>query len=228
MKTMKHLTNHSIIPRRLATGSLLLPFLFLLFACTSDNDDESYPSLVTEMVMAQANAQGQMVSFTTDDGQTYIVDNDIHGMTANSRIRCLCGYVTGEPGHATVYNAMTVLILARVPSNIAIKHHPTGIASAWLSGRYVNLHLTPKTQGGKQTWGFSTDSVTPNTLGGSTHHLSLYHDQNDDATSYTSDLYAAISLDSITATPLTPFDSIRLSVTTFNGIAFWQFRPFGQ
>ena len=212
------------------TLSLFLA-LFTLFSCSKD--DDSYPSLITEMVMAQADAQGYMVSFTTDGGTTYAVDNSIEGMDANNRLRCLCGYTTEAEGHAKVYSALAVPVLADASGAKSPKRHPTGIASAWLSGGFLNLHLTPKTHGGKQTWGFTCDSVTPHTspsgaAEGYTYHLSLYHDQRDDATSYTTDLYACIALDSLAAhaprnAPPAATDSLRLTVPTFNGEALWLF-----
>ena len=214
-------------------GSLtLILTLSTLLSCSKD--DETYPSLITEMVMAQADAQGCMTSFTTDGGTTYTVDNHIEGMDANSRLRCLCGYTIEAEKHANVYSALLVPVLTDASDAKSPKRHPTGIASAWLSGGFLNLHLTPKTHGGKQAWGFICDSVTPHLASpegsaeGYTYHLSLYHDQSDDATSYTTDLYACIDLDSLAVhsprnAPPAATDSLRLTVPTFNGDALWMF-----
>ena len=203
-------------------------FTLLCFSC-SEEEGSNFPSLVTEMVMAQADAEGRMTSFVTDAGVTYIVDNDVKGMDANSRVRCLCGYVmeTVADGlsaglHANVYSAQAVPILSDATGIKIVKHDPSGIQSAWCSGGYINLHLTPKTQGGKQAWAFLRDSTTLNVLGGTTYHLSIYHDQREDSPAYTTDLYACIALDSV-ATSRSPLDSIRLTVTTFKDTAHWQF-----
>jgi len=207
---------------------LLLLCICTLVSCKED-EEESYPALVTELAMARADQQGRMISFTTDDGVIHHVANDIKGMTANSRLRALVSYVKTAPpdgapaenSFATVYSARAVPVLWDWTDDRDTPHDPTGIQSAWLAGGFVNLHLTPKTHGGKQAWGFSQDSVTVNALGSTTHHLSLCHQQGEDATAYTTDLFACISLDSIAL--LAPHDSIRLTVFTFNSPATWQF-----
>jgi hypothetical protein len=195
----------------------------------NDDDDEDYPSLITELAMARADNQGLMTSFTTDDGIIYHVNNEIKGMTANSRIRALISYLKtdapdgapAENSFAIVYQAKAVPVFWDWTTEEPMRRDPTGIQSVWVSGGFVNLHLTPKTQGGKQAWGFTRDSVTTNVLGTTTHHLSLYHHQLEDATAYTTDLYACISLDSIPA--LAAQDSIRLTVNTFSTPAIWMF-----
>ena len=227
-----------------ALQAALRPCALLLLAvlaagCSDDADDMPFPALVTELVMAQADAQGAMDSFVTDAGTTYTVTNTITGMDAGSRLRCLCGYVVEEAGRAVVYSAQEVPILPNVTSAQRVRRDPTGIESAWLSGGFINMHLTPMTHGGKQGWAFLCDSVTPNAAAGHTLHLSLYHDLADDAASYTTDLYACIALDSLTVIPLpasaatatasaptfqfSVADSIRLIVNTFKGPSEWLF-----
>ena len=94
---------------------------------------------------------------------------------------------------------------------------PTGILSAWRAGRYINLHLQPKTQGGTHYWGFTVDSVAQGTV-----WIGLHHKQNSDPLSYTQDLYASIPVDSI-KTAL-PGDSLIMTVATFNGLKTWTFK----
>ncbi len=206
--------------------ALLFICTFTLLSCAED-DEEAYPSLITELAMAESDAQGLMTTFTPDGGPTYKVLNSIKGMPPNSRLRVLVGYVkeqkpTTSTLQASVYKAQEVPVLWDFTNIPSMKRDPTGIQSAWLSGGFINLHLTPKTHGGKQAWGFTQDSVTTNALGTTTHHLSLYHNQFEDATSYTTELYASIDLDSIAA--LVPNDSIHLTVPTFTGPAEWQFK----
>ncbi|MBP5770632.1 MAG: hypothetical protein J6W75_04645 [Bacteroidaceae bacterium] len=197
---------------------LLVPILF--YACSSDEDSKPYPPLVTELAMAQADDQGQMASFFTDSGKSYLVSNEIKGMDANALMRCLIGFVEEEKGHAKVYTAQVVPVLSDATNTKTKKRDPTGVASVWLGGGFVNLHLTPKTQGGKQAWGFLRDTLTQNILGGRTYYISLYHDLRDDAPAFTTDLYASISLDSI-ASPCSSNDSICLIIPTFEGVATW-------
>lgn len=202
--------------------SFIIPFVLLSLTSCSKDDDAAYPSLITEMVMAQADGAGQMASFTTDAGVAYTVENAISGMDSCSVVRCLCGYTVEDNGRAHVYTARAVPVLSDLSHLRDLRRDPTGILSAWLSGGYVNLHLTPKTQGGRQAWGFLRDSSTVNAGGGTTYHLSLYHDQRDDPPAYSTDLYACIAMDSLAAAPLTQADSLVLTVQTFKQPAVWQ------
>lgn len=206
-------------------GTSLLAILCSVFCCLvscSGEDDASYPSLVTELVMAQADGRGCMASFTTDAGTTYTVENEIKGMKASSLLRALCSYLVIDANYARVYQAQAVPILWNLTGNQTLPRDPTGIQSAWLAGGFVNMHLTPKTQGGQQAWGFMQDSVTANQRGGKTFHLALCHDQQSDMAAYSTEVYASISLDSLSATP-TSLDSITLAVNTFQGTAVWRF-----
>ena len=86
-------------------------------------------------------------------------------------------------------------------------------------GDYLNLHLAPKTQGGRQEWGYRTDS-TRSSYTGTIYHLSLYHRQPGDPYSYSTTVYASL--------PLLPLglqegDSIAFTVLTFDGRKTWQF-----
>ena len=175
------------------------------------------------MLVAPASSEFSTSSFTTDDGVTYSVENTLRGMDADSRIRCLCGYTVQAGNRAHVYTAQAVPILPDASDAKDIRRDPTGILSAWLSGGFVNMHLTPKTQGGRQSWAFVNDSSTANAAGGTTYHLSLYHDQREDPPAYSSDLFASIAFDSIAAAPLTHADSIVLTVNTFTHPAVWHF-----
>ena len=196
---------------------ILLSLLVGLISCGSD-EDQSYPDLITEMAMAQANDEGLLASFVTDRGR---VNNTITGMEPNERLRALLGYVPQSDGTADVYTAKSVPILPRI-HNETPRHDPIGIESVWMGGGFLNMHLLPKTQGEKQAWAFICDSTRQNPLGGTTHHLSLYHNQQEDVMAYSSHLYACLSLDSV-ATSFTVADSIVFAVVTFNGLKTWQF-----
>ena len=52
------------------SACLLLSLAFLPMGCSND-EDETYPSIITEFADMKSNEKGTMVSFTTDDGQTY-------------------------------------------------------------------------------------------------------------------------------------------------------------
>ena len=199
-----------------------LPIVVLalcLGACSSqtdDDDDVLYPSVISELVMAKADSQGNMVSFTTDAGKHYSVFNSYTGMTANSTQRYVCDYeILGEES-AFVRSVQRAAVLHDFTGVKTIVREPTALLSAWLAGGFINMHLYPKTKGGTQRWGFLRDSTYNNPGGGITHCLSLYHDLFDDAPAYSAHLFACIALDSVAATH-GPNDSVVVAMETYDG-----------
>ncbi len=79
------------------------------------------------------------------------------------------------------------------------------------------MYLSPLTQGGKQYWGFITDSIK-----GGHAWVSLHHNQNADPLSYTQPTYASLPVDSIKG--IQAGDSITLRINTFNGTQTWNFK----
>ncbi len=199
---------------------LCLAGLLTLVACSKD--DEPYPALITEMAMSSSDAQCMFTTFTTDGGRTFQMSNTIKGPTPNVRWRFLCGYVPESETTAHVYTFIHIPLLADYSPTKQNHHDPTGFASIWKSGGYLNLHLLPKTQGGKQAWGFLRDSTHVNDAGGTNHYLSLFHHQMADVAAYSDDLYVSIDLDSISASRQ-PEDSIILSINTFSGWRSWSY-----
>ena len=135
-------------------------------------------------------------------------------MEQGVHIDILCGYVpSGE--NATVYQVQSAYYL-RDSTKIA-KTDPTGVKSAWRAGKYINMYLSPLTQGGTQYWGFITDSIKDGHA-----WVSLYHNQNADPLSYTQLTYASLPVDSIKG--IQEGDVITLSINTFNGLQTWSFK----
>ena len=202
-------------------------FLIGCLCCTACSDDEEdgyvYPSLLTEFVEVYTDARGNGTHFVTDDGKIYAINSPIQGLQPDAAYRLVCGYeVTADyqEGHpvAKVYTAETVNLLKpkEEPSD---DDAPLAINSIWHGGDYLNLHLAPKTQRGRQEWGYRTDS-TRSSYTGTIYHLSLYHRQPGDPYSYSTTVYASL--------PLLPLglqegDSIAFTVLTFDGRKTWQF-----
>lgn len=174
--------------------------------------------------MAYADAQGLLARIVNDAGQSYVVVNEVKGMKANETLRVLVGYVVEETGRVRVYTAHSIPILADASKQEKRAYDPVGIESAWLGGGYLNLHLLPKTRGGKQAWAFLRDSTSTNSLGGTTYHLSLFHAQLQDSTAYSTHFYTCVSLDSI-ASSFADTDSLIFTVFTFGGPRQWQYKP---
>lgn len=192
---------------------LLILGLICLVSC-KNNDDDTYPNIITEMADLYTNDDGEMEKFTTDAGVTYQITNGKGDLQPRALYRILCGYVPSG-NSATLYQLQSVYYLK--DSTVIAKTAPTGVKSAWRAGKYINMYLSPLTQGGKQYWGFITDSIK-----GGHAWVSLHHNQNADPLSYTQPTYASLPVDSIKG--IQAGDSITLRINTFNGTQTWNFK----
>ena len=179
----------------------------LLFLCLSScNDDKNdvYPSIVTELADCPTDAQGTMSSIVLDDDTRLTLSNPKTGLKPSVTYRALVGYTLGNDGYATLYSAKPATLL-KDSTDVGISD-PTNIVSIWRTGRYINLHLLPKTQGGNQTWGYIIERIE-----GQHAYLRLHHRQGSDPISYSTDQYASLPLDLVPATRIT------LRIETFQG-----------
>ena len=184
-------------------------FSFLsLTACSSDSEDseDSFPPLITEM-----------------GGKQYRVLSELQGMKPHAWGRCLCGYVLKEEGAVEVRTLQNVAVLPNSGKVSPVMHDPVGVVSAWMGGGFVNMHLKKKTKGADHNWGFILDNTYANTAGGTTYEVSLYHNQKDDPTAYSTDVYFSIPEDALSKTRVQG-DSVRLSIITFEPQLYhWHF-----
>jgi len=194
---------------------LIILISALSFAACHDDEVETYPSIITEFAIVKADALGALFQFTTDDGITYDMLNRVEGYDTLQAYRVVCGFVP-EGKKATVYQLYGVHVLH--DSTSVVSHDPINVLSAWRSSKYLNMQLLPRTQGGRQYWGFAIDSLRTSHL-----FVSLHHKQNNDPTSYSQNVYASLPLDSIIGR--TDNDTLTLSICTFSGTKQWVFPP---
>ena len=195
---------------------LLLVLPVLAIACSDDDRDEPYPSIITEMALLRSDANGTISRFTTDGGSTYTLSQSLTGARANAAWRFLLGYALNDNQRATLYQMEPVVVLRDSTKRATGYRDPVAFVSSWPGGGFLNFHLLPRTQGGTHGWGFLRDSTSVNALGGTTHHLSLYHRQGNDPTAYSADTYLSLALDSV-ATSSAESDSVSIAVVTFDG-----------
>lgn len=196
---------------------LWLLLVAALVSCDKDDDDASdfYPNILTEFAMIRTDDAGTMIELTTDNEQTYTITNPQEGYDKNANYRAVCGYVAD--GHkATLYHATGAYML-RDSTQLAYDSEPVKVTSVWQSGRYINLHLSPLTQGGTQYWGYRIDETSGNTT-----HISLHHRQNGDPLSYTATVYASIYVDDLES--ISAGNLIALHIKTFDGEQVWTFK----
>lgn len=203
------------LPHRQGLGVGLFSFLILLssflisLSSCHDDDDAPYPSVITELADCPTDAQGTMSSIVLDDDTRLTLSNPKTGLKPSVTYRALVGYTLGNDGYATLYSAKPATLL-KDSTDVAISD-PTNIVSIWRTGRYINLHLLPKTQGGNQTWGYIVERIE-----GQHAYLRLHHRQGSDPISYSTDQYASLLLSDIEA------DTFTLTIETFSGTKSWE------
>ena len=206
---------NNVLPFGGVRGGLLL--LLCLFTCCKGGDEGSdlYPNIVTEFAMIRTDDAGTMRELTTDDERTYTISNPQEGYEKNVTYRAVCGYVP-DGQTATLYHA-TGAYLLRDSTLLAVEPDAIKVTSVWQSGRYINMHLSPLTQGGTQYWGYRIGETNDGTT-----HVSLHHRQNGDPQSYTMNVYASLSMDELESIPAG--NDIVLHIKTFKGEQVWRFR----
>ena len=194
---------------------LLLLIPLLLFSCRGDDTSEFYPNVITEFALIRTDALGTMTELTTDAGRSYTLSNPQVGYARNVQYRAVCGFVP-DGATATLYQITSAYML-RDSTELAYEPDATGVVSAWLSGHFINMQLSPLTQGGTQYWGYRIDGISDGVT-----HISLHHRQNGDPLSYTQTVYASISIDDFELVPTG--SKITLHVKTFKGDQTWTFQ----
>lgn len=204
------------------TMLLLLYVSTLLTACNEDSDNEDnppYPSLITEFVDIPTDEYGCAHTIVNDDHTIFQLSNPIDGLQVSATYRAVCGYeiTDWDKRIITLYTieAVDILKAKDTPKCDAVK-----VTAIWKGGDYLNMNLTPKTQGGKQEWGYHIDNIT-NKQGYSIYYISLFHDQKDDLPSYSDTHYACVYLPHLT--DIQPSDSVYLTITTPDGNKTWGF-----
>jgi hypothetical protein len=193
---------------------LCLPFILtILTACKEE--ETPYPAIISVFANVETDATGTLWRFVTDKRQVFQFSNPQAGYRPDTTYRAVCGYVP-EGEYAWVYQLEGALLLKDSTANT--RHDPIDILSAWRTTDYVNMHLSPRTQGGRQFWGFCIDSLKPGHC-----FLSLHHNQGHDAVSYNQSLYASIHLNDIAG--LQKSDTISWDVMTFKGTKRWTLPP---
>lgn len=199
-------------------------FFTLLTACQKEENQYVYPSIITEFAELQSDHEGKGIRFTTDSQKIYAISSPVKELQADAVYRVVCGYEpTGEYSDtlplAKVYRLSAVEILSHKDTEDTAGTDPTGVTAVWRSSYYINMQLTPKTQGGKQEWGYRTDSVTQTSYG-RTIHLSLFHNQADDPYAYSTTVYASLPLPVLAPQK---GDSLTFTIQTFDGSKTWRF-----
>lgn len=124
--------------------------------CVND-DNEPYPSLKTDVVIAETNASGILSKIKFDNGNSYdIASQKISFNVADTLIRCVASYTLNE-------NSLKIYSIANIYSNPPVPlakfleegkyteetlpRDPVNVVSMWKSGGYINMQLGVLTSG---------------------------------------------------------------------------------
>ena len=130
---------------------LILITVCLFASCKGDDSSDFYPNVITEFAIIRTDDAGTMIEFTTDDDRTYTLSNPQSGYDKNVKYRAVCGFVP-DGQTATLYNA-TGAYLLRDSTELAYEPDALDVVSMWHKGHFINMQLSPLTQGGTQYWG---------------------------------------------------------------------------
>ena len=201
---------------------------WLVTSCTTDSyekGDGKYSLMQGDFVEAKVNAQRQIVSFSTDDGEQYDLSEpytDKWIKTADTLYRCMLYYNKVENKKAELVSigevpCPRILTLAELKKDL--RTDPVKFESMWLSksGKYLNLYLQLKTGVTDDTTtvqqlAFISDTLIVNPNQTTIRHITLHHDQNKVPEYYSTKAYVSLLTDSIAA------DSIRISINTYTGL----------
>lgn len=213
-------------PKRQSLSAIVAFVAVLLTAISCSDDEKTMAPYVEELACLVTDANGQAVSFISDNGATYGLSNTVSGLRPDSTYRVLALFTKDTVQH-TVWLTDYARVLAPEPAAYkaqAAVYDPVGITSVWKGGGYVNLHLALKaTYSGTHYFGFNLLNTTTSPSGVRTAHVKLIHSQNNDPLYYTREGYLSMPLSKLSQNFSAGTDSVSLAVETFDGEKKYKF-----
>lgn len=195
------------------------------FAACSEEDEYSYPSVVHEFADVATDDSHRFVKLVTDDGEEMLVANALsistEGVVADTLYRALVSYEK-QDGGALLYGLQAIPLLKPEPLqalNGDVDADPLDLQSVWRRGKYLNMVLLVKSQGGRHRFGVVEDTVIAAPDGRRSVCLQLSHDCGDDAQAYTVKHYLSVALEKYA---LTANDSVVIEIPTEKGWKSWK------
>lgn len=179
-------------------------FVVILISFTAcAKDDYIYPSVQLQFITAQTNAEGKIISITTDKKQSYGVNKDLTTSKFDPNIskRLVANFeLIPSQNNDTLVNIYSVLTpVSTEPQKPTaftngIKTDPADLLSIWLGSDYLNILLSVLCQIATHTYGFVEQSIETDNSGRTIVAISLYHDSNNDVKAYTKRVYLSLPL----------------------------------
>jgi hypothetical protein len=186
----------------------------LIYACSDNDDNSDYPSLLTELVDAHTGGNARVSSIITDNGTTYYPTSSISTSTADTTFRCLCSFSISEEDSSkvNVYNIAQIFSQKAVDAS-KIKDtssDPVNIVSVWKSKRYINTTIGILTNDeGSHKYAFCIDSISCRTA----YIRLIHHKPDEDRESYTKKVNLSLPLYN-----LKDIDNVEYSIQAYDSL----------
>lgn len=208
--------------------SLKIILLFCLvlpigIGCSEDNE-ESYPSIISDFACINTAAHGAIQTLSTDDGAVYTVANSqsfiSSVLVADTTYRVVCRYVIGINSQIELFAIANAVAPNPIPleSIDSLIQDPVELQSIWCSGNYINCILNIMALEESHYIHFIETSPSD----ARKLEIELYHDRNDDIEGYTQNAYCSIPLQHYDS-QLQIGDTIVFSLNTYNGKKSYEF-----
>lgn len=174
---------------------------FLLWAC-GEEDEYTYPDLVTEMACLQTDAEGKGYQLLTDQGKVWYIPEQQQSLklTPDSTYRVLSRYAPAGSSdgkqEANIYQLLSTISPLPLPESDyeSIHTDPVSIQSIWRSGDYLNLILKVMVKEGEHEFSFIDNGIFTEEDGTQTLTLTLYHDRKEDVEGFYRKAYLSVPL----------------------------------
>jgi hypothetical protein len=222
----------SVVVRRVSPFFLLA---FLLLSCTTDSYDQGdgrYSQLTADFGELAVNSRKQGVSFVTDEGVRYILQQSVTASwikTADSVYRATIYYNKVEEQTVEVVRLISMPTL--IPRDARLykrqPQDPLGVESCWVtaSGKYLNMGLLMKNgrnddgSEGIHALSLVCDEVRLNDDQTRTAYYRLLHEQGEAPEYYTNRRYVSVLLPDKDRP-----DSVHLTIKTYDGLVEKKFK----
>lgn len=177
-----------------------LLFTASLFIACGEEEDYTYPDLVTEIACLKTDTEGKGTELLTDQGKTWKipVKQQPAELTPDSTYRVLCRYApsTSKQQEADIYLLQsTVSPLPQPEADYKNIHtDPVSIQSIWRSGEYLNMILKVMVKEGEHALSFIENGIFTEENETQTLSLTLYHDRKSDSEAFYRKSYLSIPL----------------------------------
>ena len=178
---------------------------FCLLAASCSSEEDSYPSVITELVDVRTDPTGLVTDITTDRGTRFNVSEQaIESVQRDTLFRCRCTFLPTSTDSTSHRQTAKIYSIERIPSALPISLSAVDTAllapyqtmTHWGNDRYYNLRVEYKTYGtARHSFVFIEDSISTAADGVLSAFVSLRHIQEKNTLpAYTSTVFVSFPL----------------------------------